>query len=315
MGTGTVRCGGAPARPGEGMGCRVPGAGGRYLGAVEVAAVRIREPARPAGALVDGHVPQLDVHPHDAPAQRDGVGPGGRTGRPSAHLVPPAQRGRAPPLPQGWLVPVHGLVDNTRCQQCPWTPCQGCPPLGAVAGAGGAALGREFCLSRRALTQPIGESELLGWPLRVVPCPAGPTLFPGCSEGVRAFPLGTGPRPLSEAEPGCPLPSPAPPTVAPCVGGAGGAVGTHQPGDAPQVPGGAPARPTLGVAAAGGSGGGSLRWAARGRPRGEREAAPCLWTCKYPPAHAHTQGGHGQGAGTLPGGLAHASQPPARTQG
>lgn len=49
--------------------------GAGYLGAVEVAAVRAREPARPAGALVDAHVPQLDVHPHDAPVQGDGVSP------------------------------------------------------------------------------------------------------------------------------------------------------------------------------------------------------------------------------------------------
>lgn len=87
MGMGTVWRGAAPApmdegteshsAPGAGMGAgtsAVLGAG--YLGAVEVAAVRAREPARPAGALVDAHVPQLDVHPHDAPVQGDGVSPG-----------------------------------------------------------------------------------------------------------------------------------------------------------------------------------------------------------------------------------------------
>lgn len=85
-GIGTVGCWGLPPLPGEGMGYRVPGASGRYLGAVEVAAVRVREPARPAGALVDGHVPQLNVHPHDAPVQRDGgVSPGGGLPVPPTH--------------------------------------------------------------------------------------------------------------------------------------------------------------------------------------------------------------------------------------
>lgn len=66
---------------------------GRYLGAVEVAAVRVREPARPTGALVNDHVPQLNVHPHDTP--ENGMG--------SARdlLVSPTQRGHVPPLPLG----------------------------------------------------------------------------------------------------------------------------------------------------------------------------------------------------------------------
>lgn len=50
-----------------------------YLGAVEVAAVRAREPPRPAVALIDAHIPQLDVHPHGAPTRSNGVRPGGGT--------------------------------------------------------------------------------------------------------------------------------------------------------------------------------------------------------------------------------------------
>lgn len=70
-GGGWVR--GTPVLPGEGMGRG--GRGARYLGAVEVTAMRVREPARPAGALVDGHVPQLHVHPHDPSAPRERVSP------------------------------------------------------------------------------------------------------------------------------------------------------------------------------------------------------------------------------------------------
>lgn len=40
-----------------------------YLGAVEVAAVGAREPPRPAVALIDAHIPQLDVHPHGSPTK------------------------------------------------------------------------------------------------------------------------------------------------------------------------------------------------------------------------------------------------------
>lgn len=140
-GTGTLRCGGA-----AGMGCSVLGASGRYLGAVEVAAVGVGEPARPAGALVDGHVPQLDVHPHNAPGQRGEVKPRGCVGAPRApHPV--------------WLVLVHGLLGQCEVSRTSPDPRWGLSPLRAASGggwswgrgrerAGAAAPGCEFYLSR-----------------------------------------------------------------------------------------------------------------------------------------------------------------------
>lgn len=138
-GIGTVGSGGPPALPGEGMGYRVPGADGRYLGAVEVAAVRVREPARPAGALVDGHVPQLNVHPHDAPVPRDGGQPRGgfpvpppRSVAVSHHCLWDRQRGRTRPR-GGWCWYTDSL-GNARCQQRPRSPVRDVPPWSCVWG-------------------------------------------------------------------------------------------------------------------------------------------------------------------------------------
>lgn len=162
-GGGWVR--GTPVLPGEGTGRG--GRGARYLGAVEVTAMRVREPARPAGALVDGHVPQLHVHPHDPSAPRERVSPS-RGWRGASPCPPRAPHPEWPSPSAASGTAAVGLVRGSGGQwQRPAVspnPRTGVLSLGAVSGEAGAGAGAEaaapgceFCPSRGVLMRPIGK--------------------------------------------------------------------------------------------------------------------------------------------------------------
>lgn len=159
-GTGMLRCEGT-----AGMGRRVLGASGRYLGAVEVTAVCVGEPARPAGALVDGHVPQLDVHPHDTPGQRDGVKPQGCV---EARRAPHPVR----------LVLVHGLVGQCKVSAASPDPRWGLsPPWSCIWGKLELGQGKGRRSYRGALTQPR-ERGAAGVASACCPAPRGINSLP-----------------------------------------------------------------------------------------------------------------------------------------
>lgn len=164
----------------------VRGAGGRYLGAVEVTAMRVREPARPAGALVDGDIPQLHVHPHDPPVPKDGVSPGGHR---CAHPVPPTQSGRAPALS---LAQPRWGCPRLSPQLSAMSPHPRAVPRSRVWGGwrwvGGeaAAPGCELCPSSGILTPPMGKWGQLRWP------PRAPRSSLGSPKGTRVSPWGRG---------------------------------------------------------------------------------------------------------------------------
>lgn len=174
------------------------------------------KPARASAALVDAHIPQLDVHPHDPPAQRDSL-----RRLLYAHLVPtspflsPPQPGSAP-LGQAGIGAAAAAARGGDARGSAMPPD---PPVGAVpppafnrawgeAGGGlGVGKGRGSSSWVRLLLLRRGF-DASSWGMRaagVAPagCPSPPGAHPPPWVG-KASPLAN--ETLPSAKPSCPHP-------------------------------------------------------------------------------------------------------------